>query len=209
MPAHEDDEANDEQEGQQRYDQRGKDRRAVSLCPNDDIVVSERVEQCGVFHRWQVGPDALSGRDPLLRFTFSRRCHEGFRAAVPGNWLLEVGLDRRVGQDDLRDVAGVNLLLHHRVRDGDALGVPLRIEDSVELVGDEPKKQNRDHPGWNARTTGAAIRAASLAILPLLVAARNARQLGAALVLLFVVRRQVQPGNVRPRFVRHTIVHSL
>ena len=78
--------------------------------------------------------------------------HQLLGGAVPGHRLLQLRRDCRVGQGHFADVSRLHLLLDHRVRNGDALGVSLRIEDCVELIGHQTEEEHRDRPGRNART---------------------------------------------------------
>ena len=83
--------------------------------------------------------------------------HQLLGGAVPGYRLLQLGRDGRVGQGHFADVSRPHLLLDHRVRNGDALGVSLRIEDCVELIGHQTEEEHRDRPGRNARTPLVAV----------------------------------------------------
>ena len=118
---------------------------------DDDVVLLQKRKQPGVFDRRKSGTQGIAF-DNALRPGIRCGRHQLLGDAVPGHWLLQLGRDFGIGQDDFADVSGPHLLVDDGVRNGDALGVPLRIEDRVELVRHQSEEEHRDRPGRNAGT---------------------------------------------------------
>ncbi|MDF3015537.1 MAG: hypothetical protein K0R44_762 [Thermomicrobiales bacterium] len=151
LTTHEHDQADDEQERQEGDEQSRKQRGAIGFPLDCNAVLVQERKQPGVLDGREGGAQAIPFGN-ALGCSVRRGCHQLLAGAVPGYRLLQLGRDCLVGQGHFADVSRPNLLLDHRVRNGDALGISLRIEDRVELIRHQSEEEHRDRPGRNART---------------------------------------------------------